>query len=81
MLCKILSNILNTSYDVESNQKVKGIAHLPVTYKVQKNSWMDKDIFCNWSVHVFVPSVHQNSECKEIGEACKDKVHATSRQL
>ncbi|XP_053556272.1 jerky protein homolog [Bombina bombina] len=38
----------------------KGILHLPVTYKAQKNAWMDKDIFQDWFVNDFIPSVRQN---------------------
>ncbi|XP_064411327.1 jerky protein homolog [Latimeria chalumnae] len=38
----------------------KGVTHLPVVYKAQSNAWMDKDIFCDWFHHVFVPSVKEH---------------------
>ncbi|XP_067136655.1 jerky protein homolog-like [Centruroides vittatus] len=35
----------------------KGIKNLPVTYKNQKNSWMDTRIFKEWYETVFIPEV------------------------
>jgi hypothetical protein len=36
---------------------LKGVTNLPVDYRAQKNSWMDRDIFADWFHHHFVPSV------------------------
>ncbi|XP_054281171.1 jerky protein homolog-like [Macrosteles quadrilineatus] len=35
----------------------KGIVKLPLTYKSQKNSWMDTSIFVEWYDTVFIPEV------------------------
>ncbi|XP_005302607.2 jerky protein homolog [Chrysemys picta bellii] len=38
----------------------KGVAHLPIVYKAQGNSWMNKEIFYDWFHHVFVPAVKEH---------------------
>lgn len=40
----------------------KGITKLPITYKNQKNSWMDSRIFIDWYENVFIPEVKKNQE-------------------
>uniref|UniRef100_UPI00398F5C4A jerky protein homolog n=1 Tax=Pristiophorus japonicus TaxID=55135 RepID=UPI00398F5C4A len=45
---------------------LKGIAHLPVSYKAQKSAWMDKDIFMEWFSIEFVLQVRENM--KKIGK-------------
>lgn len=39
--------------------KHMSIAALPVTYKSQKNAWMDSEIFRDWFLNEFVPSVER----------------------
>ncbi|XP_029648022.1 jerky protein homolog [Octopus sinensis] len=41
-------------------KSLKGIMNLPVSYKTQKNAWMDKELFQNWFTHEFVPAVRLN---------------------
>ncbi|BFZ00329.1 hypothetical protein BsWGS_03368 [Bradybaena similaris] len=36
---------------------LKGVLHLPVDYRAQKNAWMDRTIFSDWFHHHFVPAV------------------------
>lgn len=38
----------------------RGIKKLPVTYKNQKNSWMDTSIFIEWYDTVFIPEVKKH---------------------
>nr|XP_014431724.1 jerky protein homolog [Pelodiscus sinensis] len=38
----------------------KGVAQLPVVYKAQSNSWMDKKIVFDWFHHVFVHAVKEH---------------------
>uniref|UniRef100_UPI00398EFE75 jerky protein homolog n=1 Tax=Pristiophorus japonicus TaxID=55135 RepID=UPI00398EFE75 len=45
---------------------LKGIAHLPISYKAQKSTWMDKGIFMEWFSTEFVPQVRENM--KTIGK-------------
>lgn len=35
----------------------KNITQLPVTYKAQKSSWMNSEIFTDWYKNVFIPNV------------------------
>lgn len=32
---------------------------IPLTYKSQKNAWMNADLFVEWFQHTFVPEVKQ----------------------
>jgi hypothetical protein len=54
----------------------KEVSHLPVHYKAQKSSWMDKNIFLDWYTSEFVPEVKQNFK-----KLSKPPVHSPVRQL
>nr|XP_053652696.1 uncharacterized protein LOC128702480 isoform X3 [Cherax quadricarinatus] len=44
---------------------IKHVTHLPVVYKAQSNSWLDKENFQDWFYHHFEPEVKQHF--KKIG--------------
>lgn len=41
---------------------LKGMQHLPVSYRAQKNAWMNKVIFRDWFFQEFVPAARENMQ-------------------
>lgn len=44
----------------------KNVTQLPVTYRAQKSSWMDSEIFTDWYKNIFIPNVKNFRKEKKI---------------